>query len=45
LGSNVAFKELQTMDDKIARDLLEEIARKSSGLLLWVVLVVLSFEE
>ena len=30
LDSNVAFKELQIMDVKIAESLIEEIARKSS---------------
>jgi len=42
--SNVAFKELQIMDVKIAESLIEEIARKSSGVFLWVVLVLLSLE-
>lgn len=43
--SNVAFRELQIMDVKIAESLIEEIARKSSGVFLWVVLVLLSLEE
>ncbi|KAM7196618.1 hypothetical protein V8F33_006117 [Rhypophila sp. PSN 637] len=40
LGSSVAFRELRMMNEIAVGSLLENIAEKSSGVFLWVVLVV-----
>ncbi|KAH7143712.1 hypothetical protein EDB81DRAFT_884315 [Dactylonectria macrodidyma] len=45
LGSSVAFNELQRMDKISAEALMENIAEKSSGVFLWVVLVARSLKE
>ncbi|KAM7214789.1 hypothetical protein V8F06_009861 [Rhypophila decipiens] len=45
LGGSVAYRELWMMNEKDAESLMESIAEKSSGVFLWVVLVVRSLKE
>ncbi|KAF5501329.1 Vegetative incompatibility protein HET-E-1 [Colletotrichum siamense] len=45
LTENTTFAQLQRLDDKGARALIDEVSRKASGVFLWVTLVVKSLLE